>query len=90
MPLLLGSLAVWRLTAEMRYHLIVSRIGDKFELTPKTNAYVPRFKFSVTNVSLNLNIEVVQLSDSAFAASTNGCFRPRVRTKFGYSVNVLT
>jgi len=56
-------------TVFTRYQLIVSRIGDKFELTPRTNANVPCFNFSVTNVSLNLNIEVVQLADSVFAAS---------------------
>jgi len=77
-------------TVITRYQLIESRIGDKFELTPRTNANVLLFNFSVTNVSLNLNIEVVQLADSAFAASTNSCFRPRTRTKVGQSVNVLT
>ena len=70
-------------TVFTRYQLIVSRICDKFELTPRTNANLPRFNFSVTNVSLNLNIIVVQLADSAFAASTNGCFRPCARTKVG-------
>ena len=71
MPLLLGSLGVNSCnTVFTRYQLIVSRIGDNFELTPRTDANVPRFKLSVAKVSLNLNIEVVQLADSAFAAST--------------------
>ena len=76
-------------TVFTRYQLIVSRIVDEFELTPRTTANVARFNFSVTNVSLNLNIQVVQLADSAFAASTNDCFRPRARTKVGLSVNAL-
>ena len=71
MPLLLGSLGVNSYnTVFTRYQLIVSRIGDNFELTPRTDANVPRFNLSVAKVSLNLNIEVVQLADSAFAAST--------------------